>query len=681
VILNNTQRRHMQSILLCYPSYSTLAGSIRKLSLKQRSVLIKQCQAQYDVQEPVPMPIPTIIKLLDSCPDGILLDRHYQTSTPIRMRHFFSAHNQRVSCPLISAIVIDLLRAVPVQPQDAKDLIYTGWMKEIELCQNPRGMPECNFDQFFQETGRPVHPSLPENRLALFRIRNKFRDFKRTLENSTTLHYPRSTHKNMSWGTRRHFEEIFQADLSDVPIFGQDDWQRVYHDEGIKLQGPCEIRQTWTAGVAKPRIYAAQGGTAYEKSRHLQGFFSDLHDIFPPTHRLSRLRPGRLVIPPNTGSPYFLVYDLSSFTSNMIEQKGFCESLAAFMMGVPYTIVDEVEGPITVDLGELLVEYNDHCVVEPEVSLERCPMEGTTSRIWKHARASLLGIFGNLMTCTVAHYLIMCQNQDSFDEDNTAGDDGLALEYGHTEVYNDIAIRLVGSYAVEKTFRSFEEGAVCLKRPLAQHEGELVLGYNIVPPVLITAISKVLGEAVDSRYRYYPTDLTRNQRISVVGIDLMRFLRSCWMRQHEDFEEICAVYDGFTRMVNSLVGFDVRKTSSSRGSRIVWPLNPREYVFYDTDPILVYALFTPRSCSFQVREYRPVGAFDLHRCGDSYVGNVDKRLALLEKLGYLEKEDVLIDLDPYDVPYEFYTRLVTLPSAPDVYTFRVLRDIPEVFLY
>jgi hypothetical protein len=676
----------MQSIILCYPHLTPFIRTVPKLPLKTRSILIKQCQAQYDVIEPVPTPLPTIVKLLDDLPEVCYLEGTMETR--LQARHFFQHMGLSVNDPLQSAIIIDILRGSPVTPDDKRTFINNGWYKEINLgCYRSRE-PEINFDEFFYDTGSPVHPSIPTNRLALIRVRTRFRQFRDRLLSDNSLHYPRASHKNMSRDTRRQFENHFgEGALSGIDIFGQDDWERVYEEHGIALEGACEIRQTWTASQAKPRIYAAQGGTAYKHSRHLQKFFSDLHDIFPPTHRVNRLRPGRLFVPPFEGSPYYLIYDLTSFTSNMVEQKGFCNSLAKFMSGVPFTIVDERDGPVTVDLGDLLTEYNDHCVVEPLMSLERSPvsMANLNSDIIAHARAALLGIFGNLMSCTVAHYLAVCQTIDGFEEDNTAGDDGLILCYEFSRFFVDVAISLVGDWEPTKCFRSDEEGAICLKRPIFQVDGELLLGFNLVPPNVINSLSYLLGSAVDDRYHFYHADLPLNERISTVGIDLLRFLRVCWIRQFEDFEQICRVYDGFVAMTRSVLsksgGRDFLNEIAVGRLRSVWPINPRSYSFYDMDPMWCYAVLRCTTQSFKVKRHQPISQSSLQMPGDVAVGNSSPRLSLLRRLGYVDFDHVYEEFSDEEAPYVFYQRLTGLDRTPEVYRYVCLKDIPECFLY
>lgn len=675
----------MPFVFLCYPTYKRVARAITELPFKARSLLIKQCQAQYDISYPLPTPTPTLVKLLDAHPPVVVSDIHGTAQHKVlNLRDFFSYFELSVADPVQSPILLDLLRGMTVTKQDANVLKHDGWIKEISLAESCSRVAQINFRPFFQSIPDFVHPDIPYDIITLIRIRNCFRRLRDNIIRSKKLWYPRGTHKNMSWSTRRSFEEHFgEGSLDGVPIFGQDDWQRIYNLYGIKLDGDVELRQKWYPSQAKPRTYAAMGGTAYDKCRFLQDFFTDLTDCLPPTHRIHRLRPGRLFIPPWGGDPCYRIYDLASFTSNMIEQKNFCEALAEFMDGVTVTIVDEVEGPVERDLGEMLREYNDACIFGPSVSLERTPtyMDRHHKTV-EHATASLLGIFGNLMTCTVAHYLLLSSVTDSFDENNTAGDDGLVLEYPFTSVFIDLCMSFVGSWEESKCFKSTEEGAICLKRPLVQIGLELEQGINIVPPTLSNAASYLQGKSVDDRFEFYSLDMTVEDRVSVVGTDLMRFLRSCWRYQYPDLDMIYNVWKGFERLASSSIGRGVAHSVQMGTLRSIWPSDPKSYDFYRIDPLLMFTMYwSNRSTSLRLREEREFDVFRLREENQTVVGNSTRRLVLLERLGYIEREDVMMEVDPIELPGIQYLRMTRSDLPPLVYRYTCVRDIPECFMY
>jgi hypothetical protein len=488
----------------------------------------------------------------------------------------------------------------------------------------------------------------------------------------------------MSRSTRRQFEKTFNSSLSDHPIFGQDDWERVYHEFGITLGGDCELRQKWTPAVAKPRTYVAMGGKAYKPSRFLQDFFTDLVNLFPATNHITRLRPSRLRISmDNVLNGHYRIYDLSSFTSNMRQQKSFCFVLKEFFRGVTVTVVDERYGPLDYDLGDLLQEYYEVCVDGPDLSYERCIFEDLKDpKTRRHARASLLGIFGNLMTCTIAHYLILSPTVNSDEEINIAGDDGLVWEDLLNKYLVDKTILLVGDYAQDKTYRSDESGAVCLKRPILEIPPSLYLLHNIVPPNLGVSLSYLLGENIDPRFQIiFDEELTMEERVSVVGKDLLRFLESCY-EKGVSMEEAREVFVGFGKLVNKSLGFQPRHGNMRALKGYVWPLDPATYDYYTVSPQFIYAFVCCQSLEFNVRRVEPILASSLRYSGNSFKGNSDQRLVLLERLGYLEKSPInecLVGLDSILMWVRHQKNFSSLP--PILYEYKCVKDIPSCFLF
>jgi hypothetical protein len=583
-----------------------------------------------------------------------------------------------------SAIILDIIRSAPVLPKDREDFIMKGWTTEIKLIDTLK-YPTCNFYSFFHaHSSQPIHPLLPYNPKSASLINKIFVKFRDSLIAYPRIHFPRYTHKNMSRSTRRDFEETFKTSIDDIPIFGQDDWIRVYHEYGIFLEGDVESRQKWYPSGAKPRTYFAMGGTTYQNSRHLQDFFTDVVDLFEPTNHVTRLRPERLRV--SAEDECYLIYDLSSFTSNMTEQRSFMESLAEFFVGVPFTVMDEAYGPVTRDLGEMLKEYNHHCVNHPVVSLERVPESIRPFERAEHGAASMLGIFGNLMMCTLAHFLILSTLVDEFNRINIAGDDGLVpLLPGFDDRIVSNAISIVGDFAPEKTMKTTDEGAVHLKRPIAQYSPYLFLGPNFVPPNVATAVAFLTGEDVDARYQHMGIEeMTLGERVSVVGKDLSRFLRSVYQQRHAveiDFDDVLRVFRGFCGLVESILGFyPSAQMWSPRKLNYMWPVDPSTYDFYESDPLMVYCYVScAEVITLPVVDTVPVDWSELREIGDEHYCNSSPSLKLLETLGYVEREDVQIHLSGNEAVRALFSKLSAIRLPPIMYKFSVVNKIPDHF--
>lgn len=563
--------------------------------------------------------------------------------------------------------------------------IDKGWATEIRLVESWK-LPQCDFYSFFHpESERPIHHTLPYNPKSAYLIFNTFDKFKESMIQNKPTFYPRHTHKNMSRSTRLHFEEVFDVSLDDIPIFGQDDWMRVYHEIGLALDGDVEMRQKWYPSQAKPRTYFAMGGKTYRFSRHLQDFFGKLVDAFPPTNHITRLRPERLRLMDE--DEHYLIYDLSSFTSNCTEQRSFMNNLAEFMSGVEVNIWDEHVGLLQVDLGDLLRDYNIHCVDAPVVSMERVPERIRSHDVpVEHGSASMLGIFGNLMTCTLTHFLILSTLIEMFDRINVAGDDGLVPMLEGEEMMFENAISLVGVCAPEKTMLSSDEGAVHLKRPISEAFPFLLHGENFVPPNIAVAATYLSGEDVDPRYQYLGVDeIPLGERISIVGKDLLRFLQSVYNRRETitvDLEDVFRVFRGFRSLVAKIIGIvPAARQWSPRELNYVWPVDPSQYDFLSSDPTMVYCV----CCCSDITEVFEldvctVDIVDFRFSGDVFISNSSKHLSFLETLGFLEKTERRIHLEYAEAVHHLYRRFSRARTPPVVYDYCVVKDIPDHML-
>jgi len=667
----------VQLLSSVYPSFRHLIYQSVLLPLSARSLIIKCCQAQ---QWPSPSSTSVLSTLLKQHPEVNLRDQGGIIRC-IPLMDYGTIFDLQFNA-LSSAILLDIMRALPVDISEIHKARWDSWVKEIALSEGNYRSSVVNWKVYFDDTidpSTPVSSRLPINPNAIRPIRRQLRHFRERYINKTL--YARATHKNMSWSTRRRYEEDTGFDLDDVPIFGQDDWQRHYNKTGVQIGGTCEMRQKWYPSGAKPRTYFAQGGESYSKARFLQDFFTEFADSFTPTNHTDRLNPSRLVGSTiDRDDPHFFIYDLSNFTSNMCEQREFCYALAEFFQGIPVRILDERNGFMNVDLGELLFEYCITCVEGPSVSYEKWDSSLPADHFVRHGTASLLGIFGNLMTCTVAHFFIMSPIAQNWQEINVAGDDGLVAEDRLNNAETHYAISIVGAYSREKCFPGDDESPICLKRPCIETFPTINLLNNVVPPTIITCISYLRGYNVDPRYVFMGIeDLPWRKRVKVVGRDLLRFLTSAFFAKVPK-EDVTPVFKGFARLVKSLCPqFDVMRPSVFPP----WPMDPEHYEFEESNPILQLCLFADlRSKPLPMVGRLPDPGFSLQFTGQSVMANRSSRLKLLVRLGYLEEfEETYVEVDQYSLFLYWYNRLSRVVQVdPEVYTFTVLRDIPSSFI-
>jgi len=279
--------------------------------------------------------------------------------------------------------------------------------------------------------------------------------------------------------------------------------ERYYSICGIRVGGPCELRQAWKYNDLTPRTYFAQGGTAFHASKYIRSIMNALANSFPETHFLSRFSINELIL---TKEHTAAIYDYASFTSNLAELKHFLDELADFCDDVVVTIVDSFLGPITIPLGDLIREYNDVCNRLTEFSLIRLGLP----EVLQHQKAGLLGVYGNIVSSTVVHGLHACQLCGDSSTCRCVGDDVLMvyLSLNQSEKEELIeAVRSLGSINNDKfrfwDYRPIEEERddndrawVYTKRPLDRIENKLSLYPGLYLPIfgLVSGINDSIHE-------------------------------------------------------------------------------------------------------------------------------------------------------------------------------------------
>jgi len=659
-------------IKLVYPRFSIAIQRLRYLPLSTRSILVKACQSQ---KWPI-SPDATISRLLHDEPDVAVYEHyHYFAIKPTEiLQHLPDSFD--ITSPTDAGILLDILRSLPLNSREIDEACNKSWNTEIGLAESTSRPQTINWSLFFSaaDPNTPIADDIKANPNMMRTIRRMLIGFRKYYHGR--ILWPRATHKNMSRATRRDYENRFHDDLSDVPIFGQDDWERTYERTGVELGGCCEMRQRWPPGVMKPRTYFAMGGEAYRDCRFLQDFFSDLVNLFSPTHHISRLRPERLVVDPKDGTVRYYIYDLSSFTSNMSEQKYFMDELGNFFAGVEVTVMDERRGPIAKDLGEMLEVYAKTCVRGPLLSLERFNGDETSV---PHGMASLLGIFGNLMTCTTGHFFAISPLMDNFLSGNVAGDDGIIGEDAMNSLDTHLALCHIGAYSRDKCFAGDEDAPVCLKRPFTQNIPICAIENAYIPPSLAKSHSYLVPWDVDPRFQFYDRELlSPSERVGVVGKDLLRYMSSGF-DAGMDMTGMHEVWNGYTRAVRSTTGIVIDLQGCDRP---FWPASPI-VLQYGIHPALHMLLYT-RITEGPVFKHGEIGTDEqaIRYQGEEEELNSSKRLKLLERLGYVTLENIVLEAVDNEFRYEYWRKkLLKRPMGPDVYRVSVVKDIPDHWFY
>jgi len=437
------------------------------------------------------------------------------------------------------------------------------------------------------------------------------------------------------------------------------DVERYYHTTGVKVGGCCELRQKWYVANLSPRTYFAQGGDAYHRSKYIPKMMDMLCETLPLTMRRNRTNPTRIVVPEGYSVKF---YDLTSFTSNLHVQRHFGQRLARFCKGYTVTVVDAVDGPIPLDLGDYILDYVDNQLIEPRYSLER--VGGSRDLELVHSVAGFLGVYGNISMATYLHGAVMLQACHDHESANIAGDDGLIVreETDHTVEL----IATLGLISDEKCYDIEEKGCIHLKRPISLLGTHLIQGRLLAWP----SLEHLFENRCDPRYPYIQS-MSKVERQRVVANSITGFLQAL------------TTYDlskNYTKLISTYIKRMYARANLPRegnvpqcGNRQLGFVSAYAKRFIGLDPIV--NTINRHYRGFAVLPRRGYEQVDLRVCEDpTFLSGSNALLNYLEILGYLEKKKQNVTVYG-EIGLHILTKEYTDPD-PSIYEYTIVRPLP-----
>jgi len=353
---------------------------------------------------------------------------------------------------IMSILIADLPDAV-VQEQKLE-----SYLKEIRVMDSTPYLPHVDWSVFFGNYGAPFHPLMKPNPPNASIVHQAIDSWRKTVAAPDKLYFPRISSKLLPSFTRREMSKYVDLLIQPPELSTQGSLEWLYAKHGVEfIDGGCELKQRWYTNGLTPRSYFVCGAEGYDRSKYVHKLFNDLNQSLITVSRFNRVNPQRIHI---RHAKTAVFYDLTSFTSNCGLQKPFIDALATYCSGTNISIMDTRLGPIEIDLGDLLREYNEMNHL-PEYD---CPALFESLVNSRHGVAGFLGVNGNIMSCTFLHGAFLLQLCDYEDECGCAGDDAVVICEDEQYVFG--CISLIGILAVEKTFVLYEgtPAVVYLKR-------------------------------------------------------------------------------------------------------------------------------------------------------------------------------------------------------------------------
>jgi len=373
------------------------------------------------------------------------------------------------------------LRATPIIDHDTElaDLEEKGYAKEILHSQTVWSYEQL-FDYSHLHADRPFGPSSWEKTVS--EISNRL---VRKTQNRKVLFPVYNKRKNIGYDSGSRLS----SDASSVTTF---DLEKHYVESGIKIGGPCELRRQWRLNDLKPRFYYAQGGDAYHSSKYMKALAVNLMEAIPSTTLEARRNPPDFLNRLYEEDTFVVLWDLTSFTTNLSELKFFLFCVACdveFKFGTTIAVLDLREGLIHVPLHEILFAYNESCNIAPDFDISRLQEASPeNNHILQSQNNGMLGVPGNIGFSTALHGYIAASVL-GFDYTVCVGDDAIGIANETAPIIS--TIQTLGEietskFSILSPLDGREQYTRFLKRRLTRNEYGLSLDYlfNLpTPPI------------------------------------------------------------------------------------------------------------------------------------------------------------------------------------------------------
>jgi len=408
--------------------------------------------------------------------------------------------------------------------------------KEFQATQVSDLPSALDYSALFCRPDEPLllHPLIDSNAGSYRFVRHKLHNWGGQME-SRRLILPRTSNKAMARRSQRVLEAAHPYRTEEWRKSGRQCSSLLHErlrEEGERVPSDrlIEMRQAWKFNDLTPRTYYAYSTGAHEASKYVQILFNSFLDMMPTTHRKRRFHFSRLKIQKDDS---VLIYDFTSFTSLMHEQKHFLLALASSTRGKTITVFDPSVGVQYLDLGDLLHRYTME-TNHSNTPYETGPMVSSYlgEDTYLHKRAGFLGINGNLASCTALHGIVLVLVALGHYRCSCIGDDGLLCltyeappnleELGELDQrYIATVFLILNLIGVVHTWKSkviepsstevqaVSESWVYIKRPLKVLRGSIIEGHLYDFPSLALIL------------RYGPQDTTRTMHFEMVDAEVL----------------------------------------------------------------------------------------------------------------------------------------------------------------
>lgn len=558
--------------------------------------------------------------------------------------------------PLFSAMVISFALGVELDDNQVLHGRKTSLAKELLATQTLRRPSSWNWSAILRGDGHQIiHPLFPNLSPPQLRFSIALSRFRNRCKNRTV--FPHYTRRGVSHETAERFRiqkenRYLKFAGPRRTLFNTYKVGNVTSLDIVKhhvrcnewIAGRSEMKQKWYPSGLLPRTYFCWGGEEISASTYLRTFFNDLVDQFPPTQRNNRVHPNWLFDPDISDGGGFMFYDLTSFTSWFHEHVPFLKALQDYFSGICVYLLGYDLRLKRADLGVMIGSYTRICNDFPEFVLSEkltdIGVAGVT--VYRHLCAGLLGVPGNLATCTLPHGLALSANYSEERCIQAAGDDaGASYRNDHDQYCVLLIGNTLGVLQWEKIFFDIQECCLFLKRRVINNGTSIDLAQLLIYPLLPYLLSR--NDHVRSNRFSLPHTADVLKRACSV---LVTFHRDLWKHSKGDLsDQDCRIILSFLRTVHDVTQIpyggifqgrlceDDKEQADYPDVRLKFPVDDVDILLNRPD-----LLFAGKYIEhFRIRDTSGVELSEIGSSlqeGDVIVVNAGKKWTFLEDMGY-----------------------------------------------
>lgn len=408
-------------------------------------------------------------------------------SANIYLWDFICDYSIFFSMPLLAGFISMIVRSLPYASTEGLDqIVKEAIAKEISAALNGYLNQPLDYSGLFADDCPPVTQYDTADATTKRMIGASM--VRAVRQTSRQIWVPRLGRKTISPRFRPYHKPFDKYTDDEVRTIL--DVERVYTRTGWMLSGRTELRYAWKPNDLKPRVYYARGpDTHFKGASIIHKLFNSLVDALSITHR--RYRYQLSTLDRISKDDLIMIYDYSSFTSNLQEIRRFTQVLANRFRGIRIPVLDGHTGVVEKDLGDIIEDYNESCNTFPEVDASE--LLHVEDLVFNHG-AGMLGVPGNIASCTLLHGIHLAVIVGAITRGKVVGDDAIGIflkkdGWQRETIYE--AVSALGDIAFEKMEIWNEEDSEGLldswdycKRPFIRLGERIIQGELPVFPTL-----------------------------------------------------------------------------------------------------------------------------------------------------------------------------------------------------